>query len=206
MKYKTIESYEKAKTARRKGTEATIKRGLKSKKLYEENPKFCVQCGEKLPYEKRKNSFCSNSCAATRNNNLGILGRKKRKTTYCGNCGNVLSDRHSKYCSIECWAESHKKQSELKNKELYEKGLLSDERSRLFFRRINADKKCSICGLDKWMEEDIPLEVDHIDGNSDNNFPNNLRYVCCNCAAQLPTYKSRNKGNGRQSRRKLNNK
>jgi hypothetical protein len=43
--------------------------------------------------------------------------------------------------------------------------------------------------------------LDHIDGNSSNNDITNLRLVCSNCDSQLPTYKSKNKGNGRHYRR-----
>ena len=62
--------------------------------------------------------------------------------------------------------------------------------------------KCEICKIIKWMEQDAPLVLDHIDGNSDNNMLDNLRLVCGNCDMQLPTYKSKNRGNGRHSRRK----
>lgn len=58
--------------------------------------------------------------------------------------------------------------------------------------------KCSICNESKWMGKDIPLVTDHIDGNSTNNMIENYRMVCCNCDAQLATYKSKNNGNGRK--------
>ena len=51
------------------------------------------------------------------------------------------------------------------------------------------------------MGANIPLVVDHIDGNPENNSLDNLRTVCPNCDAQLPTYKARNSGNGRAYRR-----
>jgi hypothetical protein len=56
---------------------------------------------------------------------------------------------------------------------------------------------CSICGVTEWMDKPVPLVCDHIDGNSRNNNIDNFRLVCCNCDAQLPTYKSKNK-NGRK--------
>lgn len=60
---------------------------------------------------------------------------------------------------------------------------------------------CSICKLSEWLNTVIPLVLDHIDGNSDNWAIENLRLVCGNCDMQLPTYKGRNKGNGRFTRR-----
>jgi hypothetical protein len=63
-------------------------------------------------------------------------------------------------------------------------------------------KKCSICDNSEWLGKPIALIMDHIDGNSDNNQVDNLRLVCPNCDAFLPTYKSKNRGNGRFSRRK----
>jgi hypothetical protein len=43
--------------------------------------------------------------------------------------------------------------------------------------------------------------LDHTDGNPTNNRRENLRLVCPNCDSQLPTYKSRDRGNGRSFRR-----
>ena len=37
------------------------------------------------------------------------------------------------------------------------------------------------------------LQVDHIDGNPDNNKGNNLRLLCPNCHSLTPTYKGGNK-------------
>lgn len=65
---------------------------------------------------------------------------------------------------------------------------------------------CSICGNCKWNNKPIPLVCDHIDGNTKNSNLNNFRLVCCNCDAQLPTYKSKNRGNGRAYDRQYYNK
>ena len=64
------------------------------------------------------------------------------------------------------------------------------------------DGKCQICGISEWNEKPIVLECDHIDGDHKNNAPNNLRMICPNCHSQTDTYKAKNTGNGRESRRK----
>ena len=53
--------------------------------------------------------------------------------------------------------------------------------------------KCEICGNSKWNGKDIPLELHHIDGNHFNNKIENLQILCCNCHAQTPNYRTRNK-------------
>ena len=53
--------------------------------------------------------------------------------------------------------------------------------------------KCEICGNTKWLSGDIPLELDHIDGNSRNHKIENLRMICPNCHAKTPTYRGKNK-------------
>jgi hypothetical protein len=51
---------------------------------------------------------------------------------------------------------------------------------------------CSSCGLDEWHGKPIPLELDHVDGDRENNCISNLRLVCPNCHAQTPTYRGKN--------------
>jgi hypothetical protein len=61
--------------------------------------------------------------------------------------------------------------------------------------------KCAICGGSEWLGEKMPLLIDHIDGDSHNTVPENLRMICGNCDMQTSTYKGKNKGNGRFYRR-----
>jgi len=46
-------------------------KNIKIREDYEKNKSSCLKCGEFIPYEKRKNKFCSHSCAAAITN----LGR-----------------------------------------------------------------------------------------------------------------------------------
>jgi len=59
-------------------------------------------------------------------------------------------------------------------------------------------EKCSLCSWSiKHPRGYVPLEIDHIDGNSENNTEKNLRLLCPNCHSLTINFKNLNKGNGR---------
>ena len=51
--------------------------------------------------------------------------------------------------------------------------------------------KCESCTLTEWLGKPIPLELEHVDGNSGNYTVENLKLLCCNCHAQTPTWRRR---------------
>jgi len=59
---------------------------------------------------------------------------------------------------------------------------------------------CESCGIFEWNEKPITLQVDHVDGDSGNNFPDNVRLLCPNCHTQTDTFCGKNIGFGRGSR------
>jgi hypothetical protein len=52
--------------------------------------------------------------------------------------------------------------------------------------------QCSNCNLKSWLGKNIPLELDHIDGDHENNNLCNLRLLCPNCHALTPNYRGKN--------------
>ena len=49
---------------------------------------------------------------------------------------------------------------------------------------------CSGCGIGDWLGKKLMLEVDHKDGDYQNDEEENLEYLCPNCHSQTPTYKN----------------
>lgn len=105
-------------------------------------------------------------------------------------CSNTCQHNYQMQKSIESWLSGGKKPGRT--------ALLN------YLNRIYG-RKCSCCKLEKWMDHEITLEVDHKDGNPYNNSPDNLRYLCPNCHAQTDSFKGKNKGNGRIERREKAN-
>lgn len=159
--------------------------------------KKCLYCGTDLPYEKRSNKFCSHSCAGSFNNKGVCRNGKPLEKKKCMMCDNTVKHRNGKYCSKICEV-NHKW---ILKKESIEKGESCEPRVLKKYIKEKNGEVCSICGLTKWRGKAIPLVMDHINGNHKNNDPSNLRLVCGNCDMQLPTYKSKNMGNGRHKRR-----
>lgn len=55
------------------------------------------------------------------------------------------------------------------------------------------DNTCAKCKLNKWQEYDIPLEINHVDGDNSNHAKYNLECLCPNCHALTGNWRGRNK-------------
>jgi Zn finger protein HypA/HybF involved in hydrogenase expression len=118
--------------------------------------------------------------------------------------------KNQKYCSVQCQKDYEytlyiKRWFEGKETGTYANGFKVSNYVRRYLWEIH-DNQCSRCG---WNTPNPVtgkpiLEVEHLDGNSENNKPENLDLICPNCHSLTPTYKALNKGNGNQKRLKYN--
>ena len=114
----------------------------------------------------------------------------------CINCGIHCKKTNTagKYCSNKCQIEYQYKQTILDWKSGI--GTIGKVTVKRYLTERDGNK-CSVCSIDVWNNAPIVFEIDHIDGDAYNNTEYNLRLICPNCHSQTPTYKNRNKGNGR---------
>jgi len=162
---------------------------------YEANPKKC-SCGANIPFEKKRNDFCSHSCAASVRN-IGVNRRIPIEEHPCANCGKKT--KNPKFCSMSCGVECAWKKTVA---EIDRTGVAVY--SPRIVKRYLVQKRghrCEVCLGMEWRGNKMPLVLDHTDGNAENNDTTNLRLVCGNCNMELPTFSGRNRGNGRAWRR-----
>lgn len=183
------------------GAEASvITNGLKRQNridVYNQTPKLCKFCSSPIPYDKRRNDFCSQSCGAAFNNR-GVR-RHGEASNHCLNCGN--DTYNEKFCSQDCMSDFGWQEVKA---ELLATGIDKSDANRQAKRYLIElhEGRCQICGLSEWKGCPMPLVLDHISGNPYDNSLVNLRVICHNCNAQTPTFAGRNKGNGRFERAK----
>lgn len=127
--------------------------------------------------------------------------------TSCLNCGKTPNRSSYKYCSNKC-------QQVFQYREYIAKwkiGLVKGDRgivTKNFSNHIKRyliekyGERCSVCNWEKKhpVTGRVPLEIDHVDGNAEDNTEKNLRLICPNCHSLSFTFRNLNKGRGRSWR------
>ena len=182
------------------------RRVRKERVSYEANPKICPNCGGVVPFEKKRNKYCGPVCVkateaerSRRNIEKSPMGSARKGTGRsngpCLECGKDRG-RNKKYCSQRCAYAGLRRFSMQRIKNA---GFVRDTNrpaGKRYLVKVRGHR-CEICGLTEWQGQPCPLILDHIDGDYKNGYLENLRLVCPNCDARLPTFKSKNKGRGR---------
>lgn len=105
------------------------------------------------------------------------------------------STSFGKYCSQQCRIDY---QWNVETKQRIESGECTHNSVTIlkrYLKEIRGDK-CEICKHPPiWNGKPLVLQLDHINGDSANNHPNNLRLVCPNCHTQTDTFTSKGFGN-----------
>ena len=143
------------------------------------NKKKCRFCARPISFKQRRNDFCDHSCAIRFHKPSGRLRR-----WFCIDCDAKVPTR-SRRCST---CRAARRSLEFAQTDSFRRTLLIEARGR----------RCEVCLNTIWCGQPVPLELDHIDGNSDHNTAENLRLLCPNCHAQTPTYKNKNRGRAGQ--------
>ena len=165
----------------------------------------CKNCNKVI---KAYRKFCSQSCSASYNN-------RHRKKTFikCLNCEKDIhvypnQIKYKKFCCTSCSGSYRSKHRQIQQSILIEKGeAVSNhvESNNAIYRKYLIDKHgaaCMKCGWDKINQHTnkVPIEMNHIDGNSTNTCLENLELLCPNCHSLTSTHKGANKSTGGSAR------
>lgn len=156
--------------------------------------KNCKKCKNSFEPKKGLLNYCSIEC---RNSRIWTEEDKKKKSE---------SAKNSEKLKLSI--ENTKKWFDYKNhgkkiQDSWNKKLLNEDFNKLSFLRLRKrvileqSGCCNHCGISEWNGKPITLELDHIDGNNQNNERSNLESICPNCHSQTNTWRGKNKTNKR---------
>jgi hypothetical protein len=143
--------------------------------------KTCPKCN--VLHEK-KGIFCSRTCA-----NSWIFSEEAKLKKSLALKGK--SFKRSENFDLEKW-KSKVIETRLKKYKTatFEELGLTNKRRRIFEEQNHC---CNNCGISEWLGQKINLELEHKDGNTENNSRDNLEGLCPNCHSLTETWRGRNK-------------
>jgi hypothetical protein len=155
--------------------------------------KTCPKCSSK---HSLNGKFCSRSCANSRT--FTAETNDKRRNSNLKFYSNFTHDeRKELQAQKDTKFDAYGRQLRVQQKNLetswsrpYEEMGQGSLRKRLLHERNHT---CEQCGIgNEYNGRPLSLELDHIDGNSNNNKIENLRILCPNCHSQTPTHRAKN--------------
>jgi hypothetical protein len=126
---------------------------------------------------------------------LNTSGGLPMKVYNCLECGAECKWGHSKtnkFCNNTCQA-AYKWKNETVPR--IEGGTRSDPSTLKKYLVEKRGNDCEECGQGPiWNGKPLILQLDHIDGNSDDNRPSNIRLLCPSCHSQTDTFAAKGQG------------
>lgn len=160
----------------------------------------CKTCGTVLVQRENENdsafnkrSHCNHKCS------LKILAESRRKPKKnCKNCSKTLNKRSKTFCDALCTLEFNDKETarKIESGEILKSYVVKG----YLIRKFGAKCMSPNCCWD-WSKRSVLVELEHKDGNSENNSIENVELLCPNCHSETDTYKGKNRGKGRYYRR-----
>lgn len=166
---------------------------------------LCENCGSEHIGNYGSGRFCSKKCArgfSTKSKRREINEKVSKLLTGDTRCGwakgtkqskEIIERRMSGYTkekraiAISKTVEIRRRKLEERVQKLPFEMLSSSIRKKIILKEQN--NKCNRCDINIWLGNPITLELEHKDGNCDNNIRNNLECLCPNCHSQTPTWK-----------------
>jgi hypothetical protein len=149
--------------------------------------KNCVICNKEFncsPSAIDRRITCSRKCRQEYS-----FPKKMVSCAFCKEEFKYVKGVKTKFCSILCSGKYRINQTNQK----IENNTPTDVSS-LKRYLLSKDNSCAICRISNtWNNMPLTLQLDHIDGNSDNSNLDNLRLVCPNCHSQTDNFSGRGK-------------
>lgn len=156
---------------------------------------YCIaECGRAVFSREPKAKYCSLKCAHARH-------KKNRRHVFCIACGLEVASDKRLFCSRRC----HKRHQFNERARLLESGAYKVYNCNNFIRKYLTFRLGECCSRCKWnvkhpLTGRVPVEVEHIDGDWNNNALESLTLLCPNCHSLTNTYRGLNRGRGRAHR------
>lgn len=182
------------KDAAARGRSTQAQRAIERAKAHVQD---CPICGQLIPYEKRRNKFCSRSCARVETNST------RSQERWCLMCNDRLRKSQKRYCSRKCQLDKQHHDYITQWKLGLEPGG-NDYGISPYVRRYlyeTRGENCERCGWKEIREKDgrVPLTIHH-KGRYNDHREEMLEILCPNHHALTETYGALNKGYGRTYR------
>lgn len=116
---------------------------------------------------------------------------------YCAKQKDVWPNSNPQYCCYQCSADDKYNNFITEWKAGTINGGYPNHKTGVHKRLVKYFKanvhNCMECGIGKvWNGKLLVFEIDHINGDRENNYYSNLRYLCPNCHSQTDTFRAKN--------------